>query len=184
MLERADRVLVTGASGFIGSALTRTLVADGQSVAVLLEPGADDRNLADLSVERSTTDIRDAAAVRRGFSGRRAVFHVAALYRFWAPHPRDFYEINVGGTRNVLGAARAENVERVVFTSTVGTLGLDGAGPDRGVDETSYPDVDHLFGSYKRSNYVAEHEALRAAAAGLSLSSALPTFPPAPRDRT
>lgn len=182
MLDASDRVLITGASGFIGSALTRILVGDGYSVAVLLEPGADERNLSDLDIERITADVREATAVRKAVAGRRAIFHVAALYRFWARNPQDFYDTNVGGTRNVLDAARAEGVEKVVFTSTVGTLGVDEAGPGRAVNETSYPDVGHLFGSYKRSKYVAEHEALRAAAEGLQLSIVMPTFPLGPRD--
>ena len=183
MLERGDKVLVTGASGFIGSALTRALIADGRQVVVMLEPGVDLRNLEGLEVERLSGDIRDAAAVRAAISGCRAAFHVAALYRFWARHSEAFYEINVGGTRNVLEAARAAGTERVVFTSTVGTLGLDGAGGGRAADETCYPDVSHLFGSYKRSKYVAEHEVLRAAAEGLPISIVLPTFPLGPGDR-
>ncbi|MGA2035978.1 MAG: NAD-dependent epimerase/dehydratase family protein, partial [Acidimicrobiales bacterium] len=101
MLGRGDRVLVTGASGFIGSALTRALVQSDQHVVVLLEPGADLRNLDGLDVERITGDVRNSTSVEKAVAGCRAVFHVAALYRFWARDPRDFYEINVGGTRNV-----------------------------------------------------------------------------------
>jgi dihydroflavonol-4-reductase len=181
ILERGDRILVTGASGFIGSAVTRALVEDGQKVIVLLEETADVRNLAGLGVERVTGDLRDARTVRDAMEGCRAAFHVAALYRFWARRTRDFYDINVAGTRHVLDAARAAGVERLVFTSTVGTLGLDRNAPP--ANELSYPDVGHLFGSYKRSKYVAEHEVLRAAAEGLPLSIVLPTFPLGPRDR-
>jgi dihydroflavonol-4-reductase len=183
MLERGDRVLVTGASGFIGSALTRALVGDGQDVSVLLEPGADLHNLEELHVERITGDVRDASSVQKAVAGCRAIFHVAALYRFWARDPDDFYEINVGGTLNVLEAAREAGVKRLVYTSTVGTLGLEGVRDGRPADEQSYPHVDHLFGSYKRSKYVAEHEVLRAAAQGLPVSLVLPTFPLGPRDR-
>jgi dihydroflavonol-4-reductase len=183
MLEFGDRVLVTGASGFIGSALTRALVEDGRHVVVLLQPDADHRNLDGLEVEQVEGDVRELASVEKAVAGCRAVFHVAALYRFWARDPDDFYQINVGGTRNVLQAARRAGAERVVYTSTVGTLGLDGASDAKGVDELSYPHVDHLFGSYKRSKYVAEHEVLRAAAEGLPVSLALPTFPLGPRDR-
>ena len=117
-------------------------------------------------------------------SGCRAVFHVAALYRFWARDPSAFYAINVEGTRNVLGATREAGVERLVYTSTVGTLGLehvtDGS---TAADERSFPDVRHLYGSYKRSKYVAEHEVLRAIAEGLPASIILPTFPLGPGDR-
>ena len=96
------------------------------------------------------------------------MFHVAALYRFWASDPDSFYDINVGGTRNVLGAAAEAGVERMVYTSTVGTLGLEHvSGTGSSADERSFPDVRHLYGSYKRSKYVAEHEVLRAIAEGL-----------------
>jgi dihydroflavonol-4-reductase len=183
MLGSGDRVLVTGASGFIGSALARALVHDGQHVVAFLEPGADLRNLDGLDVEQITGDVRDATSVEEAVDGCRAVFHVAALYRFWARDPRDFYEINVGGTRNILEAARKAGTKRVVYTSTVGTLGLDGVSETRGADESCYPDVGHLFGSYKRSKYVAEHEVLRAAAEGLPVSLVLPTLPLGPRDR-
>jgi dihydroflavonol-4-reductase len=111
------------------------------------------------------------------------VLHVAALYRFWAPDPRLFYDINVGGTLNVMEAVRAAGVERMVYTSTVGTIGVDSAHKGSASDETNYPDVSHLFGSYKRSKYVAEHEVLRAAAQGLPVTIVMPTFPLGPRDR-
>jgi dihydroflavonol-4-reductase len=176
----AEKVLVTGASGFIGSAVTRALITDGRHVVGLLEPGADTRSLAGLDVERVVADLRDADGVRRAVRGCGSVFHVAALYRFWARDRRDFYAVNVGGTRNVLAAARAAGVGRVVYTSTVGTLGLDSGRP---ACELDYPDVGHLFGSYKRSKYVAEHEVLRAAAEGLPVTLVLPTTPLGPRDR-
>jgi len=175
-----DGVLVTGASGFIGSAVARALLAEQRPVVALVEPGADLRNLDGLDVTVVTGDLRDPAAVRAAMSGCRSVFHVAALYRFWAPDPSVFYDVNVGGTRNVLAAARDLGVERVVYTSTVGTLGLHG---DRPSTEDDYPDVAHLFGAYKRSKYVAEHEVLRAAAQGLPVVLVQPTMPIGPRDR-
>jgi dihydroflavonol-4-reductase len=176
----SQRVLVTGASGFIGSAVTRALLAQGKSVVAFVEPSADVRNLDGLDVSCVTGDLRDEVAVRSAVAGCSSVFHVAALYRFWAPDPKIFYDVNVGGTRNVLAAARTEGVERVVYTSTVGTLGLRG---DRPSHELDYPDVGHLFGSYKRSKYVAEHEVLRAAAEGLPVTLVQPTMPIGPRDR-
>jgi dihydroflavonol-4-reductase len=174
---------VTGANGFIGSAVTRALVGDGRRVVAMVEPNADTRNLEGLDVERRICDLRDKEAVRRAVSGCEAVFHIAALYRFWARNPRDFYDINVGGTRNLLDAAVAAGTERLVFTSTVGTLGIEDRDPGEGANERSYPDLRHLFGSYKRSKYVAEHEVLRAAAEGLPVSLVLPTFPLGPGDR-
>jgi dihydroflavonol-4-reductase len=182
-LSQGDRVLVTGASGFIGSAVTRTLAARGLDVTALVEPGVDTANLEAMAVKQVEGDVRSATDVQAAVAGCRAVLHVAALYRFWARDPRDFYTVNVGGTRNVLGAARQAGVERMVYTSTVGTLGLEQASGDVPADETSFPDVRHLYGSYKRSKYVAEHEVLRAAAEGLSVSLVLPTFPLGPGDR-
>jgi dihydroflavonol-4-reductase len=174
---------VTGATGFIGSSLARALLTRGASVRALVEPGADTANLEGIDVERVEVDVRDPDAVGRAVRGCRAVFHVAALYRFWARDPHQFYEINVGGTRHVMDAARRGGVERVVYTSTVGTLGLEASKRGGAADETHYPDVSHLFGSYKRSKYVAEHEVLRAAAQGLAVSIVMPTFPVGPRDR-
>ena len=125
-LASGDRVLVTGASGFIGSAVTRQLVAREQEVIALVEPGADTANLEGLDVKQVVGDLRErATSVQQAVSGCRAVFHVAALYRFWARDPGAFYAINVDGTRNVLGAAAEAGVERLVYTSTVGTLGLE-----------------------------------------------------------
>ena len=182
-LSPGDRVLVTGASGFIGSAVTRQLLARQQEVVALVEPGADTANLAGLNVKQVIGDLRSRESVQGAVSGCRAVFHVAALYRFWARDPEAFYAINVEGTRNVLGAATDEGVERLVYTSTVGTLGLEHVSGSRSADERSFPDVRHLYGSYKRSKYVAEHEVLRAIAEGLPASLVLPTFPVGPGDR-
>ncbi|MEO6885422.1 MAG: hopanoid-associated sugar epimerase [Jatrophihabitantaceae bacterium] len=183
MAQAHGKALVTGATGFIGSAVVRALLADGRHVVAMVEPGADDQALIGLDVERVGAELRDPVGVRRAVAGCTSVFHVAALYRFWAPDPKLFYEVNVGGTRNVLAAAREEGVEKLVYTSTVGTLGLDGAHDGRPADERDYPDVSHLFGAYKRSKYVAEHEVLRAAAEGLPVSLVLPTFPLGPGDR-
>ena len=175
-----DKVLVTGATGFIGSAVVRALVAEGRDVVGLVQPGAGEQALVGLDIETRTADLRDPQAVHRAVAGCTSIFHLAALYRFWARDPQSFYDVNVGGARNVIAAARDAGIERVVYTSTVGTLGLDA---DRPADERDYPDVGHLFGGYKRSKYVAEHEVLRAAAEGLPVSLVLPTAPIGPGDR-
>ena len=182
-LGSGDRVLVTGATGFIGSAVTRALVARELEVVALVEPGADTANLEGLPVKQVVGDLRQSDGVQQAVSGCRAVFHVAALYRFWSRDPGAFYEINVGGTRNVLAAATEAGVERLVYTSTVGTLGLEHVAGNSTADERSFPDIRHLYGSYKRSKYVAEHEVLRAVAEGLPASLVLPTFPLGPGDR-
>jgi dihydroflavonol-4-reductase len=174
--------LVTGASGFIGSAVVRALRSDGEPVIAMVEPGAPTTALDGLDVDVRAADLRDDRAVRTALAGADSVFHVAALYRFWARDARAFYDVNVGGTRTVLAAAADAGVSRVVYTSTVGTLGLDDLHDGRGANETDYPDVGHLFGAYKRSKYVAEHEVLRAAAQGLPVVLVLPTMPIGPRD--
>ena len=180
MVLPSERVLVTGGTGLIGSAVVRALLSDGHDVAALVQPGVDTGALAGLDVTAVEGDLRDPDAVRKAISGCRSVFHLAALYRFWSRDAREFYDVNVGGTRAVLAAARAEGVERVVYTSTVGTLGLDSGRP---ATELDYPDITHLFGSYKRSKYVAEHEALRACAEGLPVVFGMPTTPMGPGDR-
>ena len=182
-LEPEDRVLVTGADGFIGSALTRLLIERGARVAALVQPGAEHTNLDGLDVERVEGDLRDPEALQKAADGARLVFHVAAIYRFWAPRRRDFYDVNVAGTRNMIAAARRAACERFVYTSTVGTLGLDSTGAGIPADEASFAYVDHLFGPYKQSKYVAEHEVLRAGAEGLPVVIVQPTTPVGPRDR-
>jgi len=181
-IEPGDRVVITGAAGFIGSAVTRAVLAKGARVVAVTEPGGNDANLRGLDVERALLDIRDAGAVRSAVAGARYVFHLAAIYRLWARDPRIFHEVNVGGTLNVIDAVLAAGAERLVYTSTVGVLGLDGTGKGRLADETSYADVGHLFGSYKRTKFAAEHEVLRAAGQGLNVTIAMPTFPLGPGD--
>ncbi len=177
-----DRALVTGGAGFVGSSVVRQVLDRGADVVALVEPGGDTSNLEGLDVEVVEGDLRDASAVDSAVSGCTLVFHVAALYRFWAPDPAAFYDINVTGTRHVLDAVRAHGCERLVYTSTVGTLGLRGATASDPVDERSFAHVDHLFGLYKQSKYVAEHEVLRAGAEGLPVVLVQPTTPVGPRD--
>jgi dihydroflavonol-4-reductase len=176
------RVLVTGGAGFIGSSVVRAVLDRGAEVVALVEPGGGTANLDGLDVSVVEGDLRDPDAVDRAVTGCATVFHVAALYRFWAADPSAFYDINVTGTRHVMEAARSHHVGRVVYTSTVGTLGLNGATTDAPVDERSFAHVDHLFGLYKQSKYVAEHEVLRAAAEGLPVVLVQPTTPVGPRD--
>ncbi len=181
-IEPGDRVLITGASGFIGSAVARAVLARGARVVALAEPGARGRNLRGMDVDRIAADVRDAAAVRRACEGARFAFHLAAVYRFWARDPRIFHDVNVTGTLNVLDAVRAAGCERLVYTSTVGVLGLAKTRQGRPADETSCADISELYGHYKRTKFTAEHEVLRAAAEGLDVSLVLPTFPLGPGD--
>jgi dihydroflavonol-4-reductase len=182
-IRPGDRMLVSGASGFIGSAVTRALLARGAQVVALLQPGVPSSNLDGLDVEPIVADLRDASAVAAAAAGCRMIFHVAAIYRFWTPNAADFYDVNVGGSLNVIDAARAAKVERVVYTSTVGTIGLDGTAHNCAADETAWARIGHLFGLYKQSKYVAEHEVLRAGAQGLPVVLVQPTLPLGPGDR-
>lgn len=182
-LQAGDRIVVTGAAGFIGSAVTRELLARGAHVVSALQPGADQENISGLDIECVEVDLRDETGVRKLIDGARVVFHIAALYRFWSPDPNEFYDVNVGGTVNVLSAAWGAACERLVYTSTVGTIGLDGTGSGRPADERDWPRIEHLFGAYKRSKYVAEHEVLRAGAEGQPVVLVQPTLPVGPRDR-
>jgi hopanoid-associated sugar epimerase len=182
-IEPGDRVVITGGSGFIGSAVARAAQARGAEVVALIEPGADTANLAGIEAKRIVADVRDPAAMRAACTGARFVFHLAAVYRFWARDPAIFDEVNVGGTLNVLDAVAQAGCERLVYTSTVGVLGLPPAFAKRPADEDSYADITHLFGHYKQTKYVAEHEVLRAGAQGLNVSLVLPTFPLGPGDR-
>jgi len=182
-LRPGDRVAVTGAAGFIGSAVTRALLRRGADVVALLEPGASSTNLDGLEVERRDVDITQPATLKGVFDGVRFCFHLAAKFGFWPRDPSSFYAINVEGSRNVVGAANEAGVVRTVYTSTVATLGLWGTKSGRPSNEDDVADLSHLYGNYKKSKYVAEHEVLRLAAAGAPLVLVLPTMPHGPYDQ-
>jgi dihydroflavonol-4-reductase len=163
--------LVTGASGFLGWHVARVLLERGYRVRALVRPGS---RVDALDVEAVTGDLRDAGSLERAVSGCGLVFHVAADYRLWAKDPRDLYRSNVDGTRNLLEAARRAGVERVVYTSTVGCIGI----PHNGLgDETSPVALHDMKGDYKRSKFQAETIAMEFAAAGLPIVIVNPTAP-------
>jgi dihydroflavonol-4-reductase len=172
--------LVTGAAGFLGSHVARQLIERGEHVRVLVRATSQFRALDGLAAERVIGDLRDAASLSRAVDGVRRVFHVAADYRLWAKDPGEIYESNVGGTKNLLEAARRAGVERFVYTSTVATVAVptEGALPN----EDTPASVDDMIGDYKRSKFLAEQEALHAAERGAPVVVVNPTTPVGPGD--
>jgi dihydroflavonol-4-reductase len=145
--------LVTGATGFVGSAVARALLHAGHRVRVLARPASDRRNLADLAVEIAIGALEDAGSLARAVVGCRYLFHVAGDYRLWVPDPAAMYHANVDGTHQLMHAALAAGVERVVYTSSVATLGLVSGGS---ADEDTPSRLDDMIGPYKRSKFQAE----------------------------
>jgi dihydroflavonol-4-reductase len=182
-LNPDDRVVVTGAAGFIGSAVVRALLARDVNVVALVEPGASASNLDDLDVERLEVDITKEQQLDGVFNGARFCFHLAAKFGFWPKDATTFYDVNVNGSRNVVRAATLAGVERTVFTSTVATLGLWATKSGRPSNEDDVADLSHLYGNYKQTKYVAEHEVLRLAAQGAPVVLVLPTMPHGPFDQ-
>src|SRR5215468_2879206 len=171
--------LVTGAAGFLGSHVTRQLVAQGEDVRVLMRPSSTNRAIADLSLEYVTGDLRDSASLKRAMQGVRRVFHVAADYRLWARRKREIYDSNVGGTKNVLEAAKRAGVEKLIYTSTVATIAVDRPQPP---NEFTDAKLEEMVGHYKRSKWMAEQEVFKAAKAGLPAIVVMPTTPVGPWD--
>ena len=171
---------MTGATGFVGAALARTLLAAGWQVRVLVRAGSDRRNLRAISVESAIGDLTDAPSLQRAVEGCDAVFHAAADYRLWVPDPLAMYRANVEGTRNLLGAARRAGVKRIVYTSSVACIGLPSDGT-AGTEDTPVS-LESMVGHYKRSKFLAEQAALEAAAAGAPVVIVNPAAPVGPRD--
>ena len=172
--------LVTGGTGFVGANVVRELLAQGRAVRVLARPGSDRRALAGLGVEIVEGDLLDPASLRRAVKGVNSVFHVAADYRLWARHPEELHRVNVGGTRAVLEAAGEAGVSRVVYTSTVGALGIPGDGTP-GTEATPVSLRD-MVGPYKASKFLAEQVALGFAHQGLPVVVVNPSAPVGPWD--
>lgn len=164
-------ILVTGASGFLGWHVARLLVERGHSVRALCRPGS---QIRELDVERVTGDLRDAASLEDACQGCEVIFHVAADYRLWSKNPSDLYASNVDGTRNLLAAAERAGVSRVVYTSTVGCIGMPGG---QNGDETTPVSIGDMAGHYKRSKWLAEQVALEKAREGLPVVIVNPTAP-------
>jgi len=175
------KALVTGATGFVGSAVARHLLQRGDDVAVLARPGGDRRNLDGLDVDIREGDLRDSASLIRAMQGCDVLFHVAADYRLWTRNPSDLYSSNVDGTRSLMLAALESGIERVVYTSSVATLGNPGDGTPG--DETTPVGINDMIGHYKRSKFLAERVVEELVAdRGLPAVTVNPSTPVGPRD--
>jgi dihydroflavonol-4-reductase len=176
-----DCVFITGASGFVGSAVARELSKSGFALRALVRAGSPRTNLDGLDAEIVEGDMRDKRAVFAAAKGARYVFHVAADYRLWAPKPDEIMKANVGGTRIVMEAAKAAGAERIVYTSSVATLKLREGGVP--ADESAPLGEDEAIGAYKRSKVAAEWLVERMIADGIPAVIVNPSTPVGPRDR-
>src|SRR5580698_5713518 len=166
---------VTGATGFLGSHVARVLADQGADLRVLVRPTSNLKNLEGLKAETAIGDLRDAASLEKAISGCDTVFHVAADYRLWVKDPNEMYRSNVEGTRALLEAARKNGVRRVVYTSSVATIGFTGNGQD--ADEDSPVSLADMIGHYKRSKFMGEQIAMEAGSNGMNVVTVNPTTP-------
>ncbi len=174
------KALVTGATGFVGAAVARALLGQQWQVRALARPGSDRRNLQNLEVEVIEGDLTDLKSLERAAQGCEGLFHVAADYRLGAPDPAQLYLTNVDGTRNVLNAARRVGVQRIVYTSSVATIGIPSGGMPG--DEETPNSIENMIGHYKRSKYLAEELVREAAREGMPVVIVSPSTPVGPGD--
>jgi dihydroflavonol-4-reductase len=171
---------VTGATGFIGSHVVRQLLLRGDRVRILARNSSRKSNVEAFGCEIVVGDLKDLSSLVRCVQGCRFVYHVAADYRLWARNPQDIYDNNVGGTRNLLSACCEAGVEKVIYTSSVGTIGMRKDGLP--ADEDTPVKLDDMIGHYKRSKFMAEQVAKEFAAEGLPVTIVNPTTPVGPGD--
>jgi dihydroflavonol-4-reductase len=171
---------VTGATGFVGSHVARALAEQGADLRLLVRANSNTKNIEDVKADRVTGDLRDPASLEKGIAGYEVVFHVAADYRLWVRDPEEMYRANVEGTRALLEAARKNRVRRVVYTSSVATMGFTSNG--NAADENSPVSLDKMIGPYKRSKFMAERVAIEAARAGQDVVIVNPSTPVGERD--
>jgi dihydroflavonol-4-reductase len=174
------KVLVTGATGFIGGNLTRALIKKGYTVRALVRKESDRRNINGLDIEIAPGDLTDRSSLSAALEGCDALFHVAAAYTFWSSDPRRIYETNVTGTENILAAACRAGIKKVVYTSSECTLKNTGDGTPG--DESELNNPEELSGDYKRTKCLAEGRALEICREGLPLVVVNPTTPIGPYD--
>jgi dihydroflavonol-4-reductase len=175
----AGRVAVTGATGFIGSAVVKQLRAQGRDLLALVEPGANAKNLDGLDVERVAVDVTDGAKLRRVLSGCETLYHLAAIYKTWLADEEIIWRVNLEGTTATLLAALEAKVKRVVYTSSIAAIGINDGGE---ADETTRFNLFDVQMPYITTKYLSERIALRFAEAGLSLVVVNPAFPFGPGD--
>src|SRR5271154_1046628 len=176
---------VTGATGFLGSHVARVLAEHGAELRLLVRPSSNLRNLDGLNADRVVGDLRDSASIEKALSGCDVVFHVAADYRLWVRDPDEMYRSNVEGTRTLLEAARKQGVRRVVYTSSVATMGFTAGGDaenSRVADEESPVSLADMIGHYKRSKFMAEQVAMEAGRSDMRVVTVNPTTPVGERD--
>lgn len=169
------KAFVTGATGFIGSQVARTLAAEGADLRLLVRPGSRRENIAGLNAVLVEGDLCDAASLRRGMEGCEAVFHVAADYRLWTPDPKPMYAANVDGTVNIIRAATQAGVRRTICCSSVATMGF-GYLPKAVDEETPVHEAD-MVGHYKRSKFLGEQAAIKLAREGADVVLVNPSAP-------
>jgi dihydroflavonol-4-reductase len=175
------KTLLTGATGFVGARVLRSLVAAGHHVRALVRPNSDRRNLTGIDCEIVTGDLVEPASLSRALRGCSAVFHVAADYRLWVPDPEKMNRTNVQGTVDLFRAAAAAGVSRIVYTSSVATLRLSNDGSP--VDEKSHGELGDIIGVYKQSKFLAEREVKRLVEdTGIPVIVVKPTAPFGPGD--
>ncbi len=175
------RILITGATGFVGTAVLRKLIEHEHEARVLVRADSSRVNLEGLPVQVVVGDLRDRQSLERAVGTCEALYHVAADYRLWAKDPEELYQANVTGTRNIVLAAAQAGVRRIVYTSSVATLGLNPDGAP--ADEQTPVSLDHMIGHYKRSKFLAEQEITRLVSEqGLPVVIVNPSTPIGPRD--
>ncbi len=175
-----DLTFVTGATGFVGSHVVRQLLLRGDRVRLLARNSSRKSNIEAFGCEIAIGDLKDMTSLLRCIQGCRRVYHVAADYRLWAKNPQEIYDNNVGGTRNLLSACCEAGVEKVVYTSTVGAIGMRKDGLP--ADEETPVKLDDMIGNYKRSKFMAEQVAHEFASSGLPVVIVNPTTPIGPGD--
>ena len=174
------KVFLTGATGFVGSHVARAYAAQGAELRLLTRATSNRAAIEGLSADLVVGDLRNPSLLRTGLRGCDALVHVAADYRLWVRNPKEMYEANVDGTRELLKLAREEGVAKVVYTSSVATMGFKTDGSI--VDESTPVSLKDMIGPYKRSKFMAEQEAIAAAKAGQHVMILNPTTPIGPGD--